>query len=104
MKGMEIFNTEDYSDDFMEFDDSMNVGDVKPEEIDNKQKSKRKVVKTPVNDQIEVENDKDKDVVEDDDDPNKLEVLLPSGKGQDATDNISSNSSTLSPKFFSSLV
>ena len=48
--------------------------------------------------------DDDDNEVDNNDDSNELEVLLPSGKGQDANDDTSSNSSTLSPKFFSSLV
>ena len=51
-----------------------------------------------------VVDNEDDDDVDNDEDSNELEVLLPSGKSADTSKDNSSNSSTLSPKFFSSLV
>ena len=101
---MEIFNNDDFSEDFMEFDDNLLDGDIKPLDEGKTPPSKTKAVKTPKNDQLEDVDDTESEDVDDEKDDDELEVLLPSGKGQDATDDTSQNSSTLSPKFFSSLV
>lgn len=104
MKGMEIFNSEDYSEDFLEYDDNLLVGDV-TQSVDNiTPPVERKSVKAAKNDKKEDVDDDETTDVDEDEDENKLEVLLPSGKGANATDDNSSDSSTLSPKFFSSLV
>lgn len=101
---MEIFNTDDFSEDFMEYDDLEAVDGLKPVDDTDVPVDKKKSVKTAKNDQIEEEDDSTDADVDNNDDSDDLEVLLPSGKSQDATDDNSSNSSTLSPKFFSSLV
>ena len=101
---MEIFNNDDFSEDFLEFDDNLLDGNIKPLNEGNTQPSNTKPVKTAKNDQLENADDDGSDDVDNKEDNDELEVLLPSGKGQDANDDISQNSSTLSPKFFSSLV
>lgn len=102
MKGMEIFNDDDQSDDFLEYDDNLllNQGDdkndtnVSPDLIDSG--------KTPKNGQKQAKDDDDDDN-DVDDDSDEPELILPSGKSNSSNDT-DSNSSTLSPKFFSSLV
>ena len=101
---MEIFNNDDFSEDFLEFDDNLLDGDIKPLNEGNTPPSKTKPVKTAKNDQLEEVDDTESEDVDDEKDDDELEVLLPSEKGQDANEDISQNSSTLSPKFFSSLV
>ena len=101
---MEIFNSEDYSDDFLEYDDNELVGDVTQLNDGIVPQVERKAVKTAKNDKLKDTDDDETVEVDNEDDEDKLEVLLPSGKGTDATDDNNSNSSTLSPKFFSSLV
>ena len=101
---MEIFNNDDFSEDFLEFDDNLLDGNIKPLNEGNTPPSNTKPVKTAKNDQLENADDDGSDDVDNKEDNDELEVLLPSGKGQDANDDISQNSSTLSPKFFSSLV
>lgn len=100
---MEIFNSEDYSEDFMEFDDSGLVGDVTQLSDNNVPIVNSKSVKTAKNDKKEDVDDDETTDADDKDDENEIEIVLPSGKSNTANDN-SSDSSTLSPKFFSSLV
>ena len=101
-KGMEIFNSDDSLDDFLEIDENLLLNDglsvsdiVNPQDANNG-------VKPPKNDQK-----KDDDNIDDDedekDDSDELDLLLPSEKGDNDKD-IQTDSSTLSPKFFSSLV
>lgn len=104
MAGMEIFNTDDLSDDFLEIDESLlmaNASEIAPTNVNDDN-----------NDKDVDDVDKDKDV----DDDGKLELLLPpSVKGDendngddsdidDSDKNIKPDSSTQNPKFFSSLV
>ena len=53
MKVMEIFNNDDFSEDFLEFDDNLLDGDIKPLNEGNTPLSKTKPVKTAKNDQLE---------------------------------------------------
>lgn len=96
---MEIFNTDDFSEEEYEFDENSLLDEGKDLDDDGdgnkpdpKQKQKDKEV-----------TDKD-DQNDDDEDSDELEVLLPSGKSDKADKDTDTNSSTLSPKFFSSLV
>ena len=86
---MEIFNNDDFSEDFLEFDDNLLDGDIKPLNEGDTPPGKLKAVKTPKNDQLEDVDNDDSDDVDKDKDDDELEVLLPSGKGQDATDDTS---------------
>lgn len=101
---MEIFNNDDLSEDFMEFDDNDLVGDVTQQTDNITPPVERKAVKTAKTSKIEDDDNDETDEVDNDENENTLEVLLPSGKSQNATDDNSSDSATLSPKFFSSLV
>lgn len=99
---MEIFN-EDLSND-LEFDDNLLLDDGKDLGDDNDIDVTPKSVKSPKTDEIDDE-DKDGDDKNDgDEDDDKLDVLLPSDKSNKSSKDTDSNSSTLSPKFFSSLV
>lgn len=101
---MEIFNTDEFSDeDFLEYDENSLLDEGKDLDDDNGESIKQKSVKSPKTDQLEADEDED-NLNEDDDDSNELEVLLPSGKSVKADKDTDLNSSTLSPKFFSSLV
>ncbi len=94
MAGMEIFNIDDLSDDFMEIDENLltgNSADIAPVVPAKKEPNKT----TP-------KAEDDDEVVEDDDEG--LEVLLPPSGQSASDDDIDPDSSTLSPKFFSSLV
>lgn len=93
MAGMEIFNVDDMSDDFLEVDESLLLGDPTGGQ------------QQPAADKTKIKEVKDDDEIETDvDDDEGLELLLPPS-GQSASDkDIEPNSSTLSPKFFSSLV
>ena len=64
MKGMEIFNNDDFSEDFLEFDDNLLDGDIKPLNEGNTPPSKTKAVKTAKNDQLEDVDDDDSDDVD----------------------------------------
>lgn len=99
---MEIFN-EDLSND-LEFDDNLLLDDGKDLGDDNDINATPKSVKSPKNDQIDDEDKDGDDKNDDDEDDDKLDVLLPSDKGNKSSKDTDSNSSTLSPKFFSSLV
>jgi hypothetical protein len=102
MKGMEIFNSDDLSEDFFEFDDTEVAEELKNQEppAGNEGNPSQKADKTK---QTQAdENDDETDA--EDNELNELEVLLPSGKSANADKNTDSNSSSLSPKFFSSLV
>ena len=101
---MEIFNTDDFSEDFLELDENLTVDGFTGEDDPVVPPKTQKPVKTAKNDQIEDVDNEDDDDVDNDEDSNELEVLLPSGKSADTSKDNSSNSSTLSPKFFSSLV
>jgi len=101
---MEIFNTDEFSDeDFLEYDENSLLDDGKDHDDADDEAPKPKSVKSPKKDQLEDDEDVD-ETNEDDDDSNELEVLLPSGKSVKADKDTDLNSSTLSPKFFSSLV
>jgi len=101
---MEIFNADEFSDeDFLEYDENSLLDDGKDHIVDDSADDKQKSVKSPKNDQLEVEDDDDnKD--DDAEDSDELEVLLPSRKSDKTDKDTDLNSSTLSPKFFSSLV
>lgn len=99
---MEIFN-EDLSND-LEFDDNLLLDDGKDLGDDNDIDATPKSVKTPKSDQIDDEDKDGDDKNDDDEDDDKLDVLLPSDKSNKSSKDTDSNSSTLSPKFFSSLV
>ena len=99
---MEIFN-EDLSND-LEFDDNLLLDDGKDLGDDNDINATPKSVKSPKNDQIDDEDKDGDDKNDDDEDDDKLDVLLPSDKSNKSSKDTDSNSSTLSPKFFSSLV
>lgn len=99
---MEIFN-EDLSND-LEFDDNLLLDDGKDLGDDNDIDITPKPVKSPKNDQIDDEDKDGDDKNDDDEDDEKLDVLLPSDKSNKSSKDTDSNSSTLSPKFFSSLV
>ena len=101
-KGMEIFNNDDFSDDFLEFDENLLLDDGKDIDENDDQAKQKGSVKSAKNDQKQDANNADDDDVDDKEDSEELEVLLPSGKS--ANKDTDSNSSTLSPKFFSSLV
>lgn len=97
MKGMEIFNSDDLSEDFLEFDELAGTED---QELTDAQEP-TKPTDASKNKPSEQEQEESQLEV---DEENELELLLPSGKGDKADKNTDSNSSTLSPKFFSSLV
>ena len=95
MAGMEIFNTDDLSDDFLEIDEGLlmdNASEIAPKEPENKETT---------NISTEDDSKKDKDIVDDDE---GLDLLLPPSEKSESDENIESDSSTLNPKFFSSLV
>lgn len=92
MNGMEIFNIDDLSDDFMEIDDNQLLG--APEVIEGT------VKKPKVDDKPDEDDGKDKDEVDTDDE--LQDVIDTPSEGSD--EDINSYSSTLSPKFYSSLV
>jgi len=98
---MEIFNTDDASDDFMEYNEEGQLelqDDVELDENKNQEPTEKQ--KKPNS----VETNDDEDELVEDEDSNELEVLLPSGKSAKDAKDTDLNSSTLSPKFFSSLV
>lgn len=98
---MEIFNSDDISDDFLEYDENSQIELDETEGADDNKPDEPKV-KTQKTKSVET-NDDEEELVEDED-SNELEVLLPSGKSAKADKDTDLNSSTLSPKFFSSLV
>ncbi len=101
-KGMEIFNNDDYSEDFLEFDENLLLDDGKDIDENDDPAKQKEPVKSDKNDQKQDANNADDDDVDNEEDSEELEVLLPSRKS--VNKDTDSNSSTLSPKFFSSLV
>jgi hypothetical protein len=92
MLGMEIFNVDDLSDDFLEIDDNLLSG--KSTDTEPVKPAK--------------ENNKPKEIKEDEDDVDNedegLDLIIPPSLQSDNDEDIEPDSSTLSPKFFSSLV
>lgn len=99
---MEIFNED--SLEGLEFDDNLLLDDGKELGDDDSLEIKPKPNAAPKDDEIDDEEKNDDDKNDDDEDDDKLDVLLPSNKSNKSSKNTDSNSSTLSPKFFSSLV
>lgn len=98
---MEIFNSDDISDDFLEYDEN---GQIELDETEGSDEDKSIEPKEKTQKTKSVETNDDEEELVEDEDSNELEVLLPSGKSAKADKDTDLNSSTLSPKFFSSLV
>lgn len=97
---MEIFNTDDYTEDSLEIDDNL-VGGGFLEQTDESKVDKPKETDKPADKAEDDKHDEDKDGFEDDD----LDLIIPPSD-KSITDNkdVDDASSDLNPKFFSSLV
>lgn len=102
MKGMEIFNSDDLSEDYFEFDDTLTTDELK--EFDPLQGDESKSATKPQKQETQQAEQNEEPTNENNEELDELELLLPSGKSDKSNKDTDSNSSTLSPKFFSSLV